>query len=170
MVGRDHSIHFLECPLRGTWLVHLSCHKSYTVIWELHLCFQAVLESPLLSWFRRMLLFLFAISTRDVLSKIRVFNFKLSGVVWWQRAWDLHSRSWVRVRACTSCKSLRQPGFYSLTWVHKVCFSGGGVFSNPKKKNSNWGLWLDFNSNGITAYFSFCFLICFKSFFYFKKY
>jgi hypothetical protein len=134
MVGRDHSIHFLECPLRGTWLVHLSCHKSYTVIWELHLCFQAVLESPLLSWFRRMLLFLFAISTRDVLSKIRVFNFKLSGVVWWQRAWDLHSRSWVRVRACTSCKSLRQPGFYSLTWIHKVCFPGGGVFSNPKKK------------------------------------
>jgi len=56
------------------------------------------------------------------------------GVAWWQRAWDLHSRSRVRVRACTSCKSLGQLGFYSLTWAHKVRFSGGGVSSNPKKK------------------------------------
>jgi hypothetical protein len=38
----------------------------------------------------------------------------LRGVAWWQRVWDLHSRSRVRVRACTSCKSLGQPGFYSL--------------------------------------------------------
>jgi len=56
------------------------------------------------------------------------------GVTWWQRAWDLHSRSWVRVRACTSCKSLGQPRFYSLTWAHKVRFPGGGVSSNLKKK------------------------------------
>jgi hypothetical protein len=27
-----------------------------------------------------------------------------------------------------------QPGFYSLTWAHKVRFPGGGVSSNPKKK------------------------------------
>jgi hypothetical protein len=47
----------------------------------------------------------------------------------------MHNRSRVRVRACTSCKSLGQPGFYSLTWAHKVRFSGGGVSSNSKKKN-----------------------------------
>jgi hypothetical protein len=35
---------------------------------------------------------------------------------------------------CTSCKSLEQPGFYSLTWAHKVRFPGVGVSSNPKKK------------------------------------
>jgi len=51
----------------------------------------------------------------------------------WQRAWVLHSRSRVRVRAYTSCKSLGQPGFYSLTWAHKVRFPGGGVSSNKKK-------------------------------------
>jgi len=56
------------------------------------------------------------------------------GVACWQRAWDLHSRSQVRVRACTCCKSLGQPGFYSLTWAHKVRFPGGGVSSNPKKR------------------------------------
>ena len=43
-------------------------------------------------------------------------------------------RSRVRVRACTSCKSLGQLGFYSLTWIHKMRFPGGEVFSNPKKK------------------------------------
>jgi hypothetical protein len=36
-------------------------------------------------------------------------------VAWWQMIWDLHSRSRVRVRTCISCKSLGQPGFYSLT-------------------------------------------------------
>ena len=54
------------------------------------------------------------------------------GVAWWQRVWDLHSRSRVRVRACTSCKSLGQPGFYSLIWAHKVRFPEGGVFLNKK--------------------------------------
>ena len=38
----------------------------------------------------------------------------------------------VRVRVCTSCKSLGQSGFYSLTWAHKVRFRGGEVSSNPK--------------------------------------
>jgi hypothetical protein len=38
-------------------------------------------------------------------------------------------------RTCTSCKSLGQPGFYSLTWAHKVRFPRGEVSSNPKKKN-----------------------------------
>ena len=38
----------------------------------------------------------------------------------------------VRVRVCTSCKSLGQSGFYSLTWAHKVRFPGGEVSSNPK--------------------------------------
>jgi len=55
------------------------------------------------------------------------------GVAWWQRAWDLHSRSRVRVKACTSCKNLGQPGFYSLTWAHKLRFSEIGVSSNKKK-------------------------------------
>ena len=55
-------------------------------------------------------------------------------VAWWQRVWDLHSRSRVRVRACTSCKILGQPVFYSLTWAHKVRFPGSVVSSNPKKK------------------------------------
>jgi len=36
-------------------------------------------------------------------------------------------------QACTSCKSLGQPGFYSLIWAHKVRFPGGGVSLNPKK-------------------------------------
>jgi len=58
----------------------------------------------------------------------------LRGVVWWQRAWNLHSRSRVRVRACTSYKSLGQPGFYSLIWAYKVRFLGDRVSSNPKKK------------------------------------
>ena len=35
---------------------------------------------------------------------------------------DLHSRSRVRARACTFCKSLGQPGFYSLTFAHKIRF------------------------------------------------
>ena len=56
------------------------------------------------------------------------------GVKWWQRVWNLHSRSRVRVSACISCKRLGQPGFYSLTWAHKVRFPGGGVSSNLKKK------------------------------------
>jgi len=51
-----------------------------------------------------------------------------------QRAGDLHSRSRVRVKACTSCKSLEQPEFYSLTWAHKVRFLEGEVSLNPKKK------------------------------------
>ena len=59
------------------------------------------------------------------------------GVAWWQRAWDLHSRSWVRVRAYISCKSLEQPGFYLLTWAHKVRFPGSRVFSNSKKKKKS---------------------------------
>jgi hypothetical protein len=50
-----------------------------------------------------------------------------------QRAGDLHSRSRVRVKACTSCKSLEQPEFYSHTWVHKVRFLEGEVSLNPKK-------------------------------------
>jgi hypothetical protein len=57
----------------------------------------------------------------------------LRGVAWWQRVWDLHSKSRVWVRACTSCKSLRQPGFYLLTWAHKNMFFRGGVSSNKKK-------------------------------------
>ena len=35
------------------------------------------------------------------------------GLAWWQRAWDLHNRSRVRVRVCTPCKRLgftRSPG------------------------------------------------------------
>jgi hypothetical protein len=63
-------------------------------------------------------------------------------VAWWQRAWDLHSRSRVRVRACTSCKSLGQPGFYSLIWAHKVRFPGSEVSSNPKKKNIIFSMWI----------------------------
>jgi hypothetical protein len=54
----------------------------------------------------------------------------LKGVAWWQKAWDLHSRSRVRVRTCTSYKSLGQPRFYSLIWAHKVRFPRGGVSSN----------------------------------------
>jgi hypothetical protein len=60
-------------------------------------------------------------------------TWSLRGVAWWQRAWDVHSRSRVRVRACTSCKSLGQPGFYSLTWTHKVRFPRSGVSLNKKK-------------------------------------
>jgi len=52
---------------------------------------------------------------------------------WWQRVWDLHNRSRVRVMACISCKSLGQSGFYSLTWAHKVHFLRVEVTSNPKK-------------------------------------
>jgi hypothetical protein len=55
-------------------------------------------------------------------------------VMWWQRAWDLYSRSQVRVRACISCKSLGQLGFNSLIWTHKVRFLKNGVSSNPKLK------------------------------------
>jgi len=44
-------------------------------------------------------------------------------VTWWQNVWDLHSRSRVRVRACTFCKSLGQSEFYLLTWTYKVRFS-----------------------------------------------
>jgi hypothetical protein len=57
----------------------------------------------------------------------------LMGVAWWQRAWDLHRRSRVRVMTCISYKSLEQPEFYSLTWTHKIRFSGGGVSSNQKQ-------------------------------------
>jgi hypothetical protein len=64
-----------------------------------------------------------------------VSNTSPKSVAWWQKAWDLHSRSRVRVRACTSCKSLGQPGFYSLIWAHKMRFPEGGVSSNPKKKS-----------------------------------
>jgi hypothetical protein len=60
------------------------------------------------------------------------------GVAWWQRAWDLHSRSRVRVRTYTSCKSLGQLGFYSLTWTHKIHFPESEVSSNSKKKKRNW--------------------------------
>jgi len=67
-------------------------------------------------------------------SNASIFGLFSRDVAWWQRIWDLHSRSRVRVRVYTSCKSLEQPGFYSLTWAHKVCFSGGGVSSNKKKK------------------------------------
>ena len=63
------------------------------------------------------------------------------GVAWWQRAWDLHSRSRVRVRACTSRKSLWQPEFYSLIWTHKVHFLEDGVFSNPKKSSRDIAWW-----------------------------
>jgi hypothetical protein len=34
----------------------------------------------------------------------------------------------------THGKSLGQPGFYSLTWAHKIRFPGGEVSSNPKIK------------------------------------
>jgi len=64
------------------------------------------------------------------------------GVAWWQRAWDLHSRSRVRVRTYTSCKSLGQLEFYSLTWTHKIYFPEGEVSSNPKKKKKELvGAW-----------------------------
>ena len=63
------------------------------------------------------------------------------GVAWWQRAWDLHSRSWVRVRACISCKSMWQPGFYSLIWTHKVRFLEDEVSSNPKKSPRGVAWW-----------------------------
>jgi hypothetical protein len=56
------------------------------------------------------------------------------GVAWWQRAWDLHSRSRVRAKTCTSCKSLGQPEFYSLIWAHKICFPGVGFPRIIKKK------------------------------------
>jgi len=56
------------------------------------------------------------------------------GIAWWQRVWDLHSRSRVRVKTCTSCKSLGQPGFYSLTWTHKIYFSRRWGFLKSKKK------------------------------------
>ena len=59
------------------------------------------------------------------------------GVAWWQRAWDLHSRSRVRAKTCTSCKSLGQPEFYSLIWAHKICFPGVG-FPRIIKKKSAW--------------------------------
>ena len=45
-----------------------------------------------------------------------------------------HSRFRVRVRACTSCKSLGQSGFYSLIWAHKVHFLGVEFSPIQKKK------------------------------------
>jgi hypothetical protein len=35
-----------------------------------------------------------------------------------------NKRAWTGriARACTSCKSLRQPEFYSLTWAYKYAF------------------------------------------------
>jgi hypothetical protein len=56
------------------------------------------------------------------------------GVARWQKAWDLYSRSRVRVKTCTSCKNLGQPEFYSLTWTYKVRFPEDGVSLNSKKK------------------------------------
>lgn len=53
-----------------------------------------------------------------------------------KRAWDLHSRSWVRVRAFIFCKSPGQPRFYSLTWTYKMRFPENEIFSNPKIKKS----------------------------------
>ena len=35
----------------------------------------------------------------------------LRGVAWWQGDWDLYNMFRVRVRICTSCKSLGHPGF-----------------------------------------------------------
>jgi hypothetical protein len=61
-------------------------------------------------------------------------NLSPRDVAWWQRAWDLYNRSRVWVMTCTSCKSLGQPGLYSLIWAHKIRFPGGEVSSNPKKK------------------------------------
>jgi len=55
------------------------------------------------------------------------------GVAWWQMAWDLHSRSRVRVRTCTSCKSLGQPGFYLLTWAIKYAFRRWSFLELKKK-------------------------------------
>jgi len=54
--------------------------------------------------------------------------------MWNDLSWDLHRRSRVRVRTCTSCKSLGQPGFYSLTWTHKVYFPENEISSNQKIK------------------------------------
>ena len=34
----------------------------------------------------------------------------------------------------TMCKSLKQPGFYSLTWIHNVRFLKNKVYLNNKKK------------------------------------
>jgi hypothetical protein len=61
-------------------------------------------------------------------------NLSPRDVAWWQRAWDLYNKSRVLVMTCISCKSLGQPGLYSLIWAHKIRFPGGGVSSNPKKK------------------------------------
>jgi len=52
----------------------------------------------------------------------------------------LYSRSRVRVRTCISCKNLGQPGFYFLTWAHKIYFPESEVSSNKKKKFSVWHL------------------------------
>jgi hypothetical protein len=49
------------------------------------------------------------------------------------------SRSRVRVRTYTSCKSLGQPRFYSLIWAHKVCFSGDKVSPIKKKVIITYG-------------------------------
>ena len=43
----------------------------------------------------------------------------------------------VQIRVYISYKSLGQPGFYSLTWAHKVHFPCSGVSSNLKKKSIN---------------------------------
>jgi hypothetical protein len=95
------------------------------------------------------------------------------GVAWWQRVWDLHSRSRVRVRACTSCKSLGQPEFYFLTWAHKVRFPGGWGFLESKKKsyfdimswlrvswiNLDWSWLFFFNIFFNWFFFKFCLLL-----------
>ena len=70
--------------------------------------------------------------------------------MWWKRSWDLYNRSRVWISTCTSCKSLGQSGFYSLTWAYKVRFLKGEVSSNSKKKNSkieNYRLGLIFKFN-----------------------
>jgi len=53
---------------------------------------------------------------------------------------------------CTSYKSLGQPGFYSLTWTHKMRFLGSGVSSNQKKKK-----FLSFVFGYLNFYFVFFF-------------
>jgi len=62
-------------------------------------------------------------------------SWSLRDVAWWQRVWNLHSRSRVQVKVCIYCKSLRQPGFYSLTWTSKIYFSRKWNFFKSKNKS-----------------------------------
>lgn len=58
-----------------------------------------------------------------------------SSVTWWQKNYDLYSRSRVRVKMCIPCKSLGQPEFWSLAWDYKCIFQS--EFPRIKKQSDD---------------------------------